>query len=1120
MSGRAEFQAWLASAARQRRRAARWGALALALAACAGAFLLIATGDWLMTPSGWPLIVMVLLPVVMAAGVAAVAAVRASRLDSAARVAALADAERPDLQDRVKTGVDLLARPEPGTFDELVLLETARQISIVDLPVTLDEAGAARGRRMSIAAIAALGMALTAAWPAIRDGATTARVLMVPGALELTVTPGDARIPIGRSLTITAAASVLPRTPGRELPVLTIATAADAASGEMTPGDGAFSYVTAPVTESFSYRVSLGPATSREYRVEALPYPKVQAIDLSYSYPRWSGLEPREERDGGDVYGPEGTRVRMQVRVDKPVREAALVMGDGSRVPLDAAPGAPDGQVFETTMTLARDASYRVAVRDADGLANDESTEYFIRLMDDAPPDVRIVRPAGDQRVTPLAEVAVEARADDDHGVSGLELVYAVRGQDERVVPIAGGGGRSATGRHLIYLEDLGVSPGDFVSFYARARDIARGKQPTESRSDIFFLEVKPFEEEFAAAQSMAQAGAGAASRQLQSLAAAQKEIIVATWKLERRSTAGRSSADLKSVAEAQRELRQRTAQAAAELGAPAPSRRGRRGRGLPIPVPEPQAEPEPAAEDDPASLLTRAGEAMERASRELDARRPRPALDHENAALNELLRIEAQVRRREIMQAQNQGGGGGGGGGNQDLSALFDRELQRQQRTNYENRSNASAGGQEGEQESEALRRVREMAQRQEAMRREQEALARANVTPEERKRRLERLRREQEELRRQTEQLARQLQQQAGQSAQSAQAGEAGQSAQSGQQGESGQAGAAGAASAAAEAMSEAARSLGSDEPGRAGEQSARAGGALRDLERELGQRSARGQSQAMNDTRLEAQQLAEAQRRLADDAARASGEAGSDAGRRLASEKERMAERLDALGRRLEGDRQAANEARRLAREQREGAETWRSAGSEGSEGSEGSASSREMVASEAEMASALEGLARRLGAPPSGAGEADTRRLAEELDETRAARERLADLERRIQELRRQAEQNPGNQGNGELGELAREFGREAARGGGTPEQSGSLSRSAPGTEQWKQDFSKWESMRDGVIQAIEAREAAIAQRLAERLAAERVHGGYDARTPEAWRRLVAEYYQAIAARRIR
>ena len=1116
MSGRAEFQAWLSSAARRRRRAARWGALALALAACAGAFVLIATGDWLMTPSGWPLIVMVLLPVLMAAGVAAAAAIRAARLDPPARVASLADEERPDLQDRVKTAVDLLARPQPGTFDELVLAETARQVSIVDLPVTLDEAGAARGRRMSVAAVAALGIALTAAWPAIRDGATTARVLMVPGALELTVTPGDARVPIGRSLTIAARASVLPRTPGRELPVLTIATSADTASGEMTPGDADFTYVTAPITESFTYRVSLGPATSREYRVEALPYPKVDGIDLSYRYPRWSGLEPREERDGGDVYGPEGTRVRLQVRVDKPVREAALVMGDGSRVALNAASGARDGQVFETTMTLARDDSYRVALTDADGLANAESTEYFIRLMDDAPPDVRIVRPAGDQRVTPLAEVAVEARADDDHGVSGLELVYAVRGRDERVVPLGGGSGRSATGRHLIYLEDLDVNPGDFVSFYARARDIARGKQPTESRSDIFFLEVKPFEEEFAAAQSMAQAGAGAASRQLQSLAAAQKEIIVATWKLERRSTAGQSSADLKSVADAQRELRQRTAQAAAELGAPAPSRRGRRGRGLPVPVPEPEAAPEPAVQDDPASLLARAGEAMERASRELDASRPRPALDHENAALNELLRIEAQVRRREIMQAQNQGGGGGGGGGNQDLSALFDRELQRQQRTNYENRSTASAGAREGEQESEALRRVREMAQRQEAMRREQEALARANVTPEERKRRLERLRREQEELRRQTEQLARQLQQEAG---------------QRGQTGEEGQSGAAGAA---AEAMSEAARSLGNDEPGRAGEQSARASGALRDLERELGQRGARGQSQAMNDARLEAQQLAEAQRRLAGDAARAAGEQGADAGRRLAGEKERLAERLDALGRRVESDREAASEARRLARQQREGAEAWRQAGEAGAAGDAGQGSAASAaVRSEAEMASALEGLARRLGAPPAGAGEADTRRLAEELDETRAARERLADLERRIQDLRRQAEEGRAAPDDArELDSLSREFAREAgrsgdagggradSRAGGTPEQSGSLSRSAPGTEQWKQDFSKWESMRDGVIQAIEAREAAIAQRLAEQLAAERVHGGYDARTPEAWRRLVAEYYQAIAARRQR
>jgi len=1205
MSGRSQFQAWLSATAGRRRRAALWRGGAAGTVALAGALALAATADRILSPSGWALVALAFASLLLAAAMTGILLWRASRREPDARVAALADQEQPEFQDRVKTAVDLMHRPEPGVFDDLVLGETTQRVSAADLPITNDDSGARRGMRLAAAAALALVIALAAAWPTLRDAGTTAGILMFPGSMELSIEPGDARVPIGKSMTITARAARLPRSFGRDLPVLTIVTDGGAASGDMPAGDdSAFSYVTPPITQSFTYKVAFGSATSRDYRVQALPYASVDAIDLSYRYPAWSGLPPREEKDAGDVYGPEGTRVTLTVRFDKPAREAALIMADGSRVPLAA---SKDASTFATSLTLAKDSAYRIEVRDVDDLVTADGTEYFIRLMDDAPPDVRIVRPAGDQRVTALAEVAVEARADDDHGVRGLELVYSVRGQGDRVVPLGGGGERSASGRHLIYLEDLGVKPGDFVSFHARARDVARGKQSTEGRSDIFFLEVKPFEEEFAAAQSMAQAGAGAASRQLQSLAAAQKEIIVATWKLERRSGAGRSSADLKAVGQAQRELKQRTAQAAAQAGASPvqPGRRGRRGGAQP---------PNPAAaqseEASPAVLLTRAGEAMERATTELDAGRPKTALDHENEALNELLRIEAQIRRREIMMAQQQAAGGGGGQtGTQDLSALFDRELQRQQQTNYENRANARANEQQQqqEQESEALRRVREMAQRQEALRREQEEVARANMTAEERQRRLERLRRDQEQLQRQVEQLARRLQSETSERdqrtasaersepGQQGKPGEQGQQAQGrqgqqpGQSGRSGQSSQAGQADDASRAMSEAAGSLGREDLDRAREQSARAADALRNLEREMRNRERGGDSRAMNDARLEAQRLAEAQRRLAEDAARVSrsGAAAPDAARRLAGEKERIAERLDALGRRLDqsqqgqrqgsqGDRrapgsnqsdqlarEAAASARRLAREQRAGAEAWREGqgGREGRQGREGqagrNANPTRLAEGESRAAADLEQLARRLGAPPSGAGEADARRLANELDAARAARERLADLERQINDLRRQAESGRGGQ-RGEqdasrrLEDLQREFGREAQRarelanrqGGqqanqqegadnrgrdndrqddgrrGTPEEAWSPSRSAPGTQQWKQDFSKWESMRKGVAQALEEYEASLTAKLAEQLAAERVHAGYDAQTPEAWRKLVADYYEAIAKRRSR
>src|SRR4029078_13627936 len=122
-------------------------------------------------------------------------------------------------------------------------------------------------------------------------------------------------------------------------------------------------------------------------------------------------------------------------------------------------------------------------------------------------------------------------------------------------------------GGHLLPVEDLHVQAGDVITYYARASDVARGKRPTETKSAMFFLEVRPFNEEFVSAESQAMAGSG--DPQLETLIAAQKEIINATWNIERLSTAGRASADVKAVSQAQTELRDRVARMIRESGRP-----------------------------------------------------------------------------------------------------------------------------------------------------------------------------------------------------------------------------------------------------------------------------------------------------------------------------------------------------------------------------------------------------------------------------------------------------------------------------------------------------------------------------------------------------------------------
>jgi len=239
-------------------------------------------------------------------------------------------------------------------------------------------------------------------------------------------------------------------------------------------------------------RIVAGAVTSPTYDVEVAIPPRVTRIDVHYIYPAGLRLPPRTETDGGDIYAPAGTDVRVQVFTDRPAANGEMTLGDGKPIALSAQ--APNE--LSASLTVRDDNSYRIALVDRDGIGNAGDTEYFIRALEDRPPDVRLLKPATDRQVTRLEEVDIEAQAEDDYGVDRLDLVYSVKGGAEKVVPLPIA--RASTlvnGRHTLFLEDLDVQPGDFVSYYVRARDLTRGTRPNEARSDIFFLEVKPYEQ-------------------------------------------------------------------------------------------------------------------------------------------------------------------------------------------------------------------------------------------------------------------------------------------------------------------------------------------------------------------------------------------------------------------------------------------------------------------------------------------------------------------------------------------------------------------------------------------------------------------------------------------------
>src|SRR5581483_5763533 len=112
------------------------------------------------------------------------------------------------------------------------------------------------------------------------------------------------------------------------------------------------------------------------------------------------------------------------------------------------------------------------------------------------------------------------------------------------------------------------------------------------------------------------------------------------------------------------------------------------------------------------------AAAAMGKAVTSLDGLKTSDALPPEMEALNQLLRAQADVKKRQV-QRQQAGGGSGSNRQTQDMSSLFDKELARHQETNYET---PNAGEkQQDDQNGSALDKIRDLARRQDELLRRQ---------------------------------------------------------------------------------------------------------------------------------------------------------------------------------------------------------------------------------------------------------------------------------------------------------------------------------------------------------------------------------------------------------------
>ncbi|MDJ0841646.1 MAG: hypothetical protein QNK37_34380 [Acidobacteriota bacterium] len=536
-----------------------------------------------------------------------------------------------------------------------------------------------------------------------------------------TVEPGDARVREGdeqvifvRSKITGKAVAVRWRNPGKEWEV-----------EPMKPGDSrnVHYYRFRNITADIEYQVKFGANQSPVYRLQTWMPPEVASIDLTYHYPDYLRLPPRDLPNSGDIDAIQGTTVSFRVQVNKPLEKVSLVMESGTVTELTR-----DGpNTWVGNLEITRDDSYHVELADENGDGSIYNPTYSITAREDTAPEIKIDFPYRDMEINALAEVDFTFKVTDDFGLESYGIRYQVAGRDAVDIALKPEKGYAnvAEGNHRLMLEDMNLSAGDLVTWTVWAKDQKPDRADYEIVGDPFFLEIRPFQRRFQEAVSNQQGGGAPGGGQ--DLIATQKKIIIATWNLRRKLGAlemPEYEKSLNDIIDTQRGLKEKLQQAAAMGGGD-------------------------------SQLIGEAMSHMDEALEALgDADWPEPeaqlaaATEAEQKAYRLLLKMEPP--QSQVARNQNQGGGSGS---QRNMAGMRELELKRN-RNFYEDEKRTR---QEQQAAAETLDKIRDLAQRQKMVNDEIARLVSemsGSEDPEEIKRRLERLR---EEARKAIEELDR---------------------------------------------------------------------------------------------------------------------------------------------------------------------------------------------------------------------------------------------------------------------------------------------------------------------------------------------------------------------------
>lgn len=494
------------------------------------------------------------------------------------------------------------------------------------------------------------------------------------------------------------------------------------------------------VDQSASYRVVTTTWSSPTFRVDVFELPRVEQIDATLTFPVHTKMDERLIQDVSRIAAVKNTEVSFRVILNKPVQRAFIRWQSGDEQDMVAV--SDDARIVMATHRIVTDEKATFQLIDKEDRVNESTVSVVIRALPNQPPKIEL-ETSGDAVASPLQELPVRAKVTDDLAVMRRGLTFRLEdGQPQEVVFESNEGSREESVFHQFDFEALNAQPDQFLAYHLWAEDVDADGQVRRTDGDLYFVEVRPFEEIYREGQSQPPGQAGSPQmQQAGELIELQKQVIQATWNLQRRGPDDEALlADLAVIRQAQKDALAQLEELASKVSDSESAQTvDQIQKAMSSAIGHLQS-------DDLAGIDTRLGE----------------ALVDEQAAMSGLLRLRA----REFQVAKQRRQQGQGSGSRRQNRKLNELELD-QEESRYETQSEAaSPQEQAARQDRQSLSRLRELAKRQQDLNDELAAMQSAMQTApsdsekQEIARQLQRLREQQRDVMRDMDELAEQMQ------------------------------------------------------------------------------------------------------------------------------------------------------------------------------------------------------------------------------------------------------------------------------------------------------------------------------------------------------------------------